>query len=742
MNRQRNLMRRQLRGGAAFCALALPSLAFAQSATMEGALEEVVVTAEKRETSLQKTPIAVSAMTSNDLERRGVDDIPDLVSGSVPSLRIVPSGGRTSNYIIGMRGIVPVDSAAIQRDPSVGIYLDGVYLGRSQGLGSDLFELERMEVLRGPQGTLFGRNAVGGALSLISKKPTGEFGYSVTLGLRNYDGVNGAIHLNLPEWKGVSVKVDAMSADRDGTVENTLAGQADWNQYRRHGYRIGVLWEPTDTLAVNYAYDESKDKSTGGYATILELLPGAPPLAPMFSVDGRRRNVTRAGVPLNPSIGKVDGHALNVAWDVTPNIQLRSITAYRTVLQTQSDNTAGAALAFRPNGQFGRVTDSEVDQEQFSQEFQAVGNVGRVAFALGAFYFDEDADDFVYTKTTNRFNATGTSSTINIVGGPFPDRATDVHARSKALYGQATWTPEVLEGRLHLTGGLRYTEDDKRGMLLLLRGAPTTIGFVFSSKRVDPAVVVAYDFSDDVNAYVRWGTAYRSGGANSRAPAFTPFDEEEVESWEVGLKSQFWDRRARLNLAAYHSTYRDMQIDFFSPLNLGLTVTSNGVRNAKIKGLEVDASVAPITGLRFDASYSYTDPDVPNQPNPFSGLAERVVITQTPKHAATVSADYEFPELPLGVLSAHADMNYSSGFFSVATDTTRSQSYALVNARITLRRDQVAGGRVSLSVWGKNLTNIQYDFFDNVFAQPGTTFARIGLWNEPRTYGVELNYRY
>ena len=713
---------------------------------VEAVLEEIIVTAQKRAESLQDTPISIAVLGDETLEKRGITSLTDFTNGSVPSLRIVPFTGRSSAITIGMRGIVPIDATQISRDPAIGIYVDGVYFGRVQGLGTEMFDVERIEVLRGPQGTLFGRNAVGGALSIVTKRPTGEFGFDLTAGVRNYDGFNLKGHLDLPEIAGISIKLDGVWSERDGWVDNPLRGQSDWFDYERRGVRVTALWQPFDSVDVQYSFDKSRDESTNGYAHIDRLLPGAPRLAPIFYLEPERVSVGRAGVPLEPSVGDVEGHSLHVTWDVVEGLTLRSITAYREMTQSQFDNAAGSFLAFRPNGSFARYSIGGVTQDQFSQELQLVGSTERLDYVLGGFYFDEDASDFAWAPSTARFNATGTAYTVlpAPAGGPFPDRSSIAFSKSKALFGQATWTPPVLDDRLHLTGGLRWTNDEKSGRLTAIRGAPTPLAFVFESKRVDPTATVAFDWTDNVNTYVRWGNAYRAGGANSRSATFRPFEEEEVETWELGLKADLFDRRARFNLAAYRTRYKNRQVDFVNPANPSNTETVNTDPKATIKGIEADLTVVPLSGLTLSASYVYTDWQVPLEVNPFTGLTQVTVLAYTPDHAATGAIDYEFPSFGFGTLSAHLDANYSGSFHTAGSAVPKSDDYLMLNGRLTLGEIAVGdtGSELSISLWGKNLTNEEWETFQFNVQGPGLTNALLVHYNEPRTYGIEARLKF
>lgn len=739
-------IRRLLLSTAAAASFVTP--AWAQTAPEDepvAALDEIVVTAQKREESLQDTPISIAVLGSEALENRGITSMTDFASGAMPSLRIVPFTGRSSAVTIGMRGIVPIDATQISRDPSVGIYIDGVYLGRVQGLGTEMFDIERIEVLRGPQGTLFGRNAVGGAVSIVTKKPTGEFGFDLTTGAHSFGGFNIVGHVDLPEIAGVSIKLDGIWNKRDGWVENPLQGQSDWFDSERLGLRVAALWQPADGIDVEYSYAKSRDESANGYAHITRLLPGAPPLAPLFSVEPRRVRVSRAGVPLEPSVGDVEAHSLHVTWDISDALSLRSITAYRKLEQSQYDNAAGSFLAFRPNGFFGRYSIAGVEQDQLSQEIQLVGSLDRLDYVLGGFYFDEDASDFAWAPVTAQFNATGTGFTVLSMPSnkPFPDRSSVAFAESRAIFGQATWTPPVLGDRLHLTGGLRWTHDRKNGRLTALRGAPTPLTYRFESKRIDPAATIAFDWSDDVNSYVRWSTAYRAGGANSRSSIFRTFEEEEVESWEVGLKAELLDRRARFNVAAYHTRFTNRQVDFPNPQNPSNTETVNSDDPATIEGVEVDVTLVPLAGLSLSAGYVYTDWTVPPEVSPFTGQVEQGQIAYTPDHAATAAIDYEFGSFGFGALSAHLDANYSGSFFTTSS-APKTESYLIVNGRMTLGEIQVGetGSRLALSLWGKNLTNEQWETFQFFLQGRGLTGALLTHYNEPRTYGVEARLKF
>ena len=706
-----------------------------------GQLAEIIVTAQKREESLQGTPISIAVLGADDLEKRGVATLSDFSSGAIPSLRIIPFTGRPSALNITMRGINPGDATQISRDATVGLYLDGVYLGRTQGLGAEMFDLERIEVLRGPQGTLFGRNAVGGAISMVSKRPTGKLGLDLTAGISNFSGRSIKAHLNLPEFAGFSIKLDGVWKKRDGWVDNPLAGASDWYEVNRRGARVSVLWEPAPNLEFLYSYDISRDASTSGYAQ-MERLPDAPIFPAILVSEDKRVRKGQIGVPLRPSLGKVSGHGLQAKWEITDNLTLRSISAYRKMAQEHHANNGDMLVAYASNGVFSRYSYADVHQDQFSQEIQFLGSYEHLKFILGGFYFEEDADDLAHAPFTARFNTDGTGYTLvpfALSGPGFPERASEAHARSKAIFGQLTYTPPIFDERLHLTAGLRWTHDRKHGSLTRARGAVIDVPFKFSSKRFDPAFTAAFDWTDSINTYVKWGTAYRAGGANSRSVTFRPFGDEEVSSWEIGAKTELFDRRARFNIAAFHTRYRDRQVTFPNPANPSSNETVNAEDPAIIKGIEVDLMARVAPGLTLSGSYAYTDWKASTDYNPVLGVSQQGAITYTPKHSVSLSLDHELPLFDDVTLASHVDVVHSGSFYSQGLNHPKTDAYTMINGRLTIGGFDVgnSGAKLAISLWSKNLTNKAWRVYQFNIVGPGLSDVTTVIWNEPRTFGLD-----
>jgi iron complex outermembrane receptor protein len=731
----------------ALSAFALPALA---EAAAESVLDEVIVTAEKRETNLQKTPVAASVLGAEQLADRRIQSLADL-STAIPSLRIAPFFSRSSALTVGIRGIVPFDANQPSRDAGVGVYIDGVYLGRSQGLGAALYDIERIEVLKGPQGALFGRNSTGGAVSIVSRAPTGELGLRQTFGVRNYNGYSSETHLDLPEWNNLSVKIDGVVSKRDGTTDNPMDGQSDFNLVDRSGIHVGVLWSPTDNFEARLDFDEAYDGTSPYYVQLLSKSPTSPALAPLVKVQPDRADSADIGVPQEDSVGRTQGWSLRLSWSPSDELEVRTISAYRRVKQSQYDNGIGAhAGIFVPNAQFARYSLASLRQDQVSHEIQALGSLGELTYVVGAYYYHEEGDDDAWTPNTLQWNATGTAATRlpSLLAGarwPFPDRASTARATSTAVFGQVTWIPTALEGRLRLTAGGRFTHDKKDGELTRVNGAVTAFTFDFEGDRFDPSVSALFDLTETTSVYAKWGTAYRAGGANSRSVSYRSFGPEEVVTTEAGIKSEFWDRRARLNVAAFTTRYSDIQIDF-SAVNLnnsnrGTIETVNAPGEGRIEGLEVDLTVAPLTGLTLSANYAFTTSHLPQAANPFAaGRLQPVYIVYTPKNAFSASIDYT---RPLGemTLRAHLDANLADGYRGSSGENTFSDQSRVWNGRLALSDIRVTESvRMEASLWARNLFDDEYVFYRSAAASAAQ--GVFGMFNEPRTYGLDLTFRY
>jgi iron complex outermembrane receptor protein len=797
----------------------------------QGGLGEIVVTATRRETNLQRTPVAINVLGAVALQERHVQSLYDLADGAVPSLRVATFEARQSALTIGIRGIVPLDANQPAREQGVGIYIDGIYLGRQHGLNAALFDVERIEVLKGPQGTLFGRNTEGGALSIVTKAPSGEFGGRVRAGLGNYGSYNGEIHLDLPAFYNFAVKLDGVVQYQGATTDNPLAGQTGWNYFDRRGFRAAVRWSPYDGLTNDFSYDKAIDKNSPFYSQLLNFnpnncvagtqaasancrLPGTQytsltgtvkPLMPGVVVNGDSRMKTAdIGVPQQPSVDKTHGFTNVLKYSASPEIELRSFTAWRGVNATQWDNSGGAhrvpVVAPGCTGtacNFSRYSLADLHQNQFSQELQAVGTISTIDYVAGLYYFNEHISDDAATPNSNAIQGYTTAGQTTgyqyvildpcIGSGGFGsqqgcrsnDRNSEVWSKSYAAYGQLTWNPTDV---IHLTAGGRYTHDKKRGVLHFSRNinydtntaAAAAAGYKpldESWNRFNPMVTLAYDATSDIHLYAKYATGYRSGGASSRTSNYQAFDPEDVKSYEVGMKSDFFDHHARLNLAGYIMDRKDSQVDISSiqstssgSFNNLVTINAPGV--TKIRGIEADLTVNPVTGLTLTASYAYTYTRIPpvliTNSVTTAGVTtstqayQNFYIVFTPRNAASGAIDYS---LPIGQtdLRFHIDGNYSQATQAFDQFATKNEASLIFNGRVSLADIPMGNGnqKLTLAVWGRNLFNEQYIFRrDPSNSLPGAPTTNVasgsvnnilgdyGNFNAPRTFGLEGSLKF
>lgn len=746
-------------------------------------LTTIVVTATKRETNLQETPIAVSVLGDEEIKKRHVQSLLDLADGGIPSLRVATYESRQSALTIGIRGIVPGDANQPAREQGVGVYIDGVYLGRQHGLNATLFDVERIEVLKGPQGTLFGRNTEGGALNIVSKAPSGEFGGRMNFGVGNYGSYQGAAHIDLPEFANISIKIDAMIDHQDETVTNPLEGELGWNYHHRYGGRIAARWQPSDRFTADLSFDIGHDENTPFYSQLINfnpnnypilptaqltaaninLLRAIPPLAPAVVVSATRVSEADIGVPQQASVDKAKGFHATLNYEISDDIDIRSITAWRTVDAEQWDNSGGAHRTpqFLPNATFSRYSLSDLSQNQFSQELQLIGSTGAVDFVAGLYYYNENAGEVAATPNTNTWNATGTAYTINSStlwqrANWSIARATQANSESYAAFGQFTWS---LSDALKLTAGGRYTHDKKDGVLYKVNNVATNFPFALKSNRFDPLVTIAWQPADTVNLYAKYATGYRAGGASSRSLTFRAFGPESVHSYEVGAKTELFDRRVRLNLAGYIMDRKDTQFDFDFYVPSGAVFRHNletiNAGTTKIRGIEADLTVQPTDNLSMSLSYAYTWWKAPPAPNPLlpGNPIQPLFLVYTPPHALSASVDYTQPLSGSSdmALKFHIDANYSDRQYSFDNEPVLTDDSFIVNARLSLADIPLSdnGEGLTLSVWARNLFNEAHIYRrSNANSTPldgvdyRTVLGDYANFNAPRTFGVEATIKF
>ena len=829
-------------------------LAPTAAAPNDQGLSDIVVTATRRETNLQKTPISISVLDTQALTDRHVLSLFNLADGTIPSLRIATFEARQSALTIGIRGIVPYDQNQTARDGGVSVYIDGVALGKTQGLNAALFDIQRIEVLKGPQGTLFGRNTEGGALSLVTKAPTGVFDGRVVGGVGNFGGRNAEIHLDLPSFYDISLKFDGVYQHQDPTVRDPLSGSTGWNYYDRKGARAAARWQPVTGLTADFSYDYAKDDNTPNFSQLLSYNPnnyavgsyvntaaaGATPVyvlqtlpvggvncggtsatvciapkAPIQGVHPNRQYVSDVGVPQQPSVDITHGFTSNLKYKLAPWIELRSITAWRGVSTDQWDNSGGTARStFVPNANISRYSLSFLRQHQFSQEFQAVGSIPQFDYVVGAYYFTEHATEYAATPLTNQFNADGTALSVrspiflgNVNSGAnsgyqqvdpacnnalaatvpqftnscqFITRASSAYDHNYSVFGNLTYTPSGLD-IVHITAGGRYTKDKRRGQLYVVNNrsdlnpinavansVATPFLFANSISRFDPMFNISLDATRDIHFYAKYATGFRAGGANDRSQSFNAFGPEDVKSYEIGMKADFWDHKARFNVAGYIMNRKNTQFDFdffdtnsASPTSGAHIEQTLNAGDSKIRGIEADLTVKPIRDLTLTASYAYTYWRAPKASysitvggTTVASPAQQLYIVYTPTNAASGAIDYVLPvHIDDASVRLHLDGNYSSSQYSFQLEPTKTDASFVVNGRLALADIAVSDhNKVTLSVWSRNLFDTTYVYRRSAAnSAPVTNFngttnptnyggvlGDYGNFNSPRTWGLEV----
>lgn len=714
--------------------LLVPALASAQQRAP--ALEEVVVTAQKREASLQDTPISIAAFNNADVEKLGITNLQDIAS-AVPNLDIRQTTNSSAGARVYIRGI-GVNDHVVTLDGAVGIYMDGVYIARNTGLAFEVVDIERIEVLRGPQGSLWGRNTTGGAINFISKLPTGEFGFKQTVDIGNYDLVRTNSQIEGPITDQLSAKLSVLYEDKEGWVENQTAG-ADFGDKENRGARLALSWQPSEQFQIDYAYDYSQSDFGSNY------YQNGTAFSPSFAgvpFSSSRQDKASPGVPYQESDFQIYGHSLTVLWDLGPSMQLKSISSYRDMEQHNYTDNGANSVSTRifSNDPF------DVDQSQVSQEIQLLGSAlnDSLQYTAGLYYFSEEAEE-------SNADFASLTNTIEI---QIYDRSLKAENSAWAAFGEVTWTPTALD-RLHVTAGLRYSVDEREIEIannLLEIQTPESAGSARDDwSNLSPSFVLAYDISDDSNVYVKYVHGYRTGGFNGRAgtvrEAIIPVDEENLVSYELGLKSEWFDRRLRVNAALFLSDYDDVQLSLVDndPEAPPGAVARINAGKAELSGIELDVTAALSESLRMHLSYAYLDSEFVEVIDPVSGgdISDIYLLVGAPENSFNVDLDYTVGQFDWGYLSANVNYAWRDTRNIRPTELELGdplESYGLWNARLSLTEVELSGsGKLGFALWIRNLTDEEYQL--DGFGLP-TTGSTLLTYGEPRTYGVQISYTF
>ncbi|MDO9490421.1 MAG: TonB-dependent receptor [Sphingomonadaceae bacterium] len=766
--------------GTATAASAQTADATAAAADTGLAVEEIVVTAQRREQKLQDVPIAVTAFGQDFLEDRNVTSFAG-IQGFTPNVKIVVTN-RNSAPAISMRGSVTINPAP-SFEPTVALYLDGVYLSKQYGSLVDNADIDHIEVLRGPQGTLFGRNTLAGAINIVSRKPTGELGGSLKVGTGNYGSQLLRGSVDLPAFGNLSVKLSGSYTGHDGYVKvaptpftaivpRAGAAQAREFQSESHkAFRVAARYQADPNFTVDYTYDFSRADDTMGFSQPTFFSPGGifDPASPTYQGGLNPATGVYAGNPLNlyvfPNERSKFGyqgnafpkaitgknpleedtenqlHALTLTWDVGP-LTLKSISSYRDLYHAWSNDTDGVPLNLLTSA-------LTMDYESKSQEFQATGSAGDFSYTAGLYYFDDDGSAY---------------NPQQFFGGALSIGGYGFKTKAYAAYGQLEFTPSALP-QLTLIAGLRYSDEEKQTSRyvnsvnattgVITPVIPVGTGAKASFDSLTPAFTAKYDLTDDVNVYARYAKGFKSGGFNGDAgnalEAVTPFKPETVSSYEIGAKGRFLDGRLQTNFAAFWDRHTDMQLSVF----LGQGTLASGIRNAgkaDIKGIELEVQAIPAEWLKIGGSLGTLNADYKEFIDAGVNVANDRAFPYTPKMTASGNVDLRLLEGDWGRARLLIDYVHSDSYYiypyTTRVDysgntaaTTRADSSDIFDVRFLVDRIETGKGTVEASLWVKNV----FDSSDRVSGIDfGASFghATVSYYNPPRTYGADLTFRF
>jgi iron complex outermembrane receptor protein len=581
----------------------------ADAAEASKTLEVVTVTSRRREESIQEIPVAVSAFGQDDLQKLQAREVQDL-QGAVPNLNIVQGRGSANSVNVFIRGIGQPD--ALQSfDPGVGLYVDDVYHSRIQGSMFGLFDVERIEVLRGPQGTLYGKNSTGGAIKLVTRDPGEEFGGSVEVAAGDYGRLEGRFFATSPLGDSFGISVAGASTDNDGYVDDPVTGE-DYNEDDTDAARVKMAWQPTDTFKAVVSLDYQHQDvalplgNPEAALTQTDLVRGIVVLRPA-PTDEYEYNTRTSFSPDQGQQLRHRGGSANLAWDLSDAWTFKSITAYRKL---NVDNFIDIDAS---EFELGDVLVA-VDQDQTSQEFQLqYDNGSNLDAVFGLYYLKEDVPSHQEAYA---------DSFLALNGAPISFLRTiddDLETTSWAAFVHASWE---FADTWTLAGGLRYTDEDKdyfRTTSTFSSLPPLNGTFAFdvsdSWDATTPSISLQKQFDANTLAYLSANRGFKSGGFNGRANSaaeVSTFDPEYVWTYELGLKAQSDDQRFLGNIAVFHSEYKDFQARVSEVQNPGAPIPTFAfpVLNAaelSIDGIEIEGIALVGEATQLSAQIGYLD---------------------------------------------------------------------------------------------------------------------------------------
>lgn len=705
------------------------------------ALEEITVTAERREQSLQEVPMSVTAFTGDMISEGGIASMED-VALQTPNFKMT-SFNITEPQLY-LRGIGTTNDS-IGADPAVAVFIDDVYIGRPSGASTELYDLERIEVLRGPQGTLYGRNAAGGAVNIFTKKPQHDFEAKAGLTVGDYGLINVRGYVNGSLSENVAGKLTANVRQRDGYADNITTGQ-ELEDDDTKSIRGQLLFTPSDTVDVLLGFDYTDIDTSGNnrFLTNFDIRPFPLPDAwvdsalaanAVFGNDPRKSSHDEIQVSKKELSGLMLRVDADLSWAT-----LTSITASR-----KSESSWFQALVpvlSNEDGGFGLFeVDDGADQEadQISQEFRLAGASDRINWVAGLYYFKEDAEK------TERFITYWDPISPGVTSLTSPGDVSfiqDGETKSFAAFGQMTW--EMTES-LALTLGARYTDDEKSLNNVAVSNIPATpAGFVgiplifapydvSGSESWDDTTVRAsidWNINDDHMVYVTYSEGFKSGAfngtQNNSLIAETPISPETATNFEIGARTEWADGRVRFNATYFDLDYDDLQtwalVDF-------VLIADNA--SAEVTGIETDFAVAVTENFSFNGSFATMDAKF------VEGANAGNVMPRAPDQTWSLSANYSVPLNSGATIDLSANASYTDEYhFELSNDPRGFEDDVTVfNASAKFSS---ANERWDITLWGKNLG----DELVPVHHINGSLGGATKIYAPPRTYGVSFNHHW
>ncbi|GAM98260.1 hypothetical protein U91I_01893 [alpha proteobacterium U9-1i] len=726
--RHRGLLAAALLGSAA-AFLGPAPLAMAQDAEEQAAnTDDIVVTAQRREQSIQDVPISIAAMSAERIEDSGLTNFANLEQ-SISGLTTVANGDARAARI-GIRGVTTAQENGKQS--SVGVYVDGVFMSRVGMSFADLPDVERIEVLRGPQGTLFGMNTAAGLIHMITARPDlDEFGGHVETVIGNYDRIEARGSITGPIVPGrLGFSLGATSTNRGGIIYNSTLGR-DVDDLDRWGIRGKLLYDGDDVSALFIADYQEEDSNCcvkvlshlrppatfSGFGSVTALAPPGFPFA-------------RVAVTNVPNYNRPEGGGLSaeVTWDLDGGYTLTSLSAWRTWSIFHQDDPDGLPI--------DGITGFRIwqDHDQISQEVRLASPVdGMFSWQVGLFYFDRNStsDDYItYPSTLRGLGQDGTN--INNF---------EIEAQTLAAFGHVTWN---LTDRLSATGGVRYTNETQDAHAVQVSNNLANPSFNRTASLDEGAttwnVSAEYDISDDIMIYAAAGHGFKPGGFDmNRTAAFTTFtfEEETNTNIEAGVRSVLFDNRLLLNATVFNTNFENFQTLAFD----GLRFFNTNAPEFETRGLEIETTLHPTDNLTLRGSATFINTEYisfPNGPCP-QGVAGSCNLTgrklyQAPDTTWAVSAQYEHELTEAWNWFALGEYNYRSGAYSGASldPYLHQNGFGLANFRLGVESDE----GLRLEAWVRNAFNEDYMNFE--FNSPLLTGGYAGFVGEPQMYGVRI----